>query len=268
MDADPPVAAARRPWSKMGPRSDETPETAAYPASMAGIPTKRLLVYIVAGLIVLAVGSGAVIAMRAESARGGDAASAVKISAGGEAGGLGAGQTVLPGEGPAGGATQQSAASTTTEVPTIFVQVAGAVRSPGVYEMPPESRVFQTIERAGGFAADADTQAVTLAARVTDGCRVYVPRQGEVGEGSVAASGVQTDGAPAVGAASAGGGSVSINSAGVQELDSLPGIGPAIAQDIVNYREANGPFSSIDELAEVPGIGPSRLERLRPLVTL
>ena len=66
----------------------------------------------------------------------------------------------------------------------------------------------------------------------------------------------------------AGSAPLSINSAGIAELDSLPGVGPAIAEDIVTYRETNGPFASIDELAEVPGIGPSKLEKLRPLVTL
>jgi competence protein ComEA len=234
---------------------------------MAGIPAKRLLVYIVSGLVVLAVGSGAVMAMRSESLPGGDSssASAVKISAVGGADGSGASDTmILPGGDPAGGtATQAAQTTTTTKRALIFVQVAGAVRRPGVYEMPPESRVFQAIDKAGGFTPDADEQAITLAACLSDGCRVYVPRVGETAAGaSVPVE--PTGGAP--GAAAAG--PLSINSAGVEELDSLPGIGPAIAQDIVTYREANGPFASVDELTEVPGIGPSKLEQLRPLVTL
>jgi competence protein ComEA len=148
------------------------------------------------------------------------------------------------------------------------VQVAGAVRRPGVYQMPPESRVFQAIDKAGGLAPDADEQAITLAASLSDGCRVYVPLLGEAVADSAVAPMRPSGGVTGGDASSAAGGPLSINSAGVEELDSLPGIGPAIAQDIVTYREANGPFASVDELTEVPGIGPSKLEQLRPLVTL
>jgi competence protein ComEA len=126
-------------------------------------------------------------------------------------------------------------------------------------------RVFQAVEQAGGFQEDADQQAITLAAQVTDGCRVYVPRSGEVTGGTV----VSVSGDVGTGTGSgAAAGPVSLNSATVEELDALPGIGPATAQKIVTYREENGPFASVDELTEVPGIGPSKLEELRPLVGL
>lgn len=143
------------------------------------------------------------------------------------------------------------------------MQVAGAVRGPGVYEMTAGSRVYEAVERAGGFSEDADREVLTLAARLTDGCRVYVPRVGEVATGGVVPLEEQT-----ASATMADGAVVSINSATVDELDSLPGVGPAIANDIVNYRETNGPFTSVDQLTDVPGIGPAKLEQLRPLVGL
>lgn len=237
---------------------------------MAGVPTKRLLVYIVAGVVVLAVGTAAVVGMRGGSSREGDlVGSAVSISTLDEGGGSGPPEvTDRAGTGTGSGGAEPAAGSTTTETVAIFVQVAGAVRSPGVYTMPPMSRVFQAIDKAGGFAIDADQQAIALAAGLTDGCRVYVPRLGEGTAGNVAAPGGTTSGVSAEGPGPAGSAPLSINSAGIAELDSLPGVGPAIAEDIVTYRETNGPFASIDELAEVPGIGPSKLEKLRPLVTL
>ena len=165
--------------SKIGPRSEEARGSAPYPAAMAGIPAKRLLVYIVSGLVVLAVGGGAVMAMRSESSPGGDSSfgSVVEISAVEGADGSGTSDATIPPDADLGGgtATQAAQTTTTTKRALIFVQVAGAVRRPGVYEMPPESRVFQAIDKAGGFTADADEQAITLAACLSDGCRVYVP---------------------------------------------------------------------------------------------
>jgi len=242
---------------------------------MPGVPTKRLLVYLLAGLVVLGVGTGAVLSMRSGTAP----AAAVTISAAGDGAGGAIGgasgsvpgaavgdSTGLGGLDPAG--APPAPKTTTTTVPPIFVQVAGAVVRPGVYQMDADARVFQAVEKAGGFSPEADAQAVTLAARLTDGCRVYVPAEGEVVTG---AAGPEGPAAPDVGGSPGGGSSsrpVSINSAGLEELDALPGIGPAIAQDIITYREANGPFSSVDQLTDVPGIGPSKLEQLRPLVTL
>lgn len=224
---------------------------------MAGIPTKRLLVYLVAGLLVLAVGTLAVVSMRGGASPG----SGVRISAGEEGS---PGSSPIGGAAPAAGAAPASegAAVNTTEPPTIYVQVAGAVRHPGVYEMEVDARVLHAIQRAGGFAADADQEVVTLAVRLTDGCRVYVPRRGEMETGVT----VPPEAPP--GEASGAGGPVSINSATREELDSLPGIGPATADKIIGYREANGPFTSVEELTEVPGIGPAKLEQIRPLVTL
>ena len=121
---------------------------------------------------------------------------------------------------------------------------------------------------AGGVTADADEDALPLAARLWDGCRLVVPRKGEAhgevltGEGSAATGAGQalTSGSqlPAQ--------KLSLNSATLEQLDALPGVGPSIAQQIIAYRQANGPFTSVDQLSEVPGIGPAKLEKLRPLV--
>lgn len=171
------------------------------------------------------------------------------------------------------GQTATSSASSTTQPPPIYVQVAGAVCSPGVYRVPAEARVFQAIREAGGFTEEADQQAVALAAGVTDGCRVYVPRKGESAPGEVQAptqsSAGITGGAPGDGSAGRSSGSlILLNSATAEELDTLPGIGPSLAQQIISYREARGPFTSVEQLRDVPGIGPSRMEQLRPLVGL
>jgi competence protein ComEA len=227
---------------------------------MSAVPKKRLLVYAAAGLIVLAVGTVGLVALRTPGATPTDG---MVLDVSGVTGGTAA-------SAPAGGAGEQGTttsavpSSTTTEVPLIFIQVAGAVLRPGVYQVPADSRAFQAVLQAGGFTEDADQEAVPLASLLSDGCRLYVPRKGE------SVSGPVLSGTPAgaAGGTTASSGPVSLNSATLEQLDSLPGIGPALAQRIVSYRESQGPFTSIDQLGDVPGIGPSKLEQLRPLVTL
>jgi competence protein ComEA len=139
----------------------------------------------------------------------------------------------------------------------LVVHVAGAVNRPGLYELADGSRIDDAIAEAGGARPKAALELVNLAAPVADGQQVVVPVRGEPG----AATGEA--GAPA-----APGGKVSLNSATVEQLEALPGIGPVTAQQIIDFRTANGGFGSIDELDAVPGIGPARLEQLRPLVGL
>ena len=226
---------------------------------MPAIPTKRLLVYIATGVVVLVVGTLGLLSMRGGDS-GGD--ESLVIQAGGAAQGLTA--AVGPGD------TPSSLSTTTTQPRKIWVQVVGAVRRPGVYQVDPDVRVFQAVLEAGGFTEDADQEAVALAASLSDGCRIYVPREGEAavpgaGTPTQSSAGI-TGGAPAGGSGAAG--PVSLNTATAEQLDSLPGIGPATAQQIIAYREAQGPFTSVDQLTDVPGIGPAKLEQLRPLVEL
>jgi competence protein ComEA len=142
-----------------------------------------------------------------------------------------------------------------TTVGPLIVHVAGAVVSPGVYELAPGARVEAALEAAGGAVPGADPGALNLAAPVGDGERVYVPM---VGEPVPIATG-----SPAVTVAP---GPVDLNEASAAELDGLPGIGPATAAAIVEHREQNGPFASVEDLEAVRGIGPAKLDALRDLV--
>jgi competence protein ComEA len=140
---------------------------------------------------------------------------------------------------------------------TVVVDVEGAVRRPGLVHLAPGSRVADAVGRAGGPTAHADRAAVNLAAPVSDGQQVLVPRRGAAAAGSGSTGGE---------AAGAGGGPVSLSSATPEQLDTLPGVGPVTAEKIVQYRTQHGAFHSVDELDAIPGIGPARLADLQGLV--
>jgi competence protein ComEA len=144
--------------------------------------------------------------------------------------------------------------------PTLLVHVVGAVRRPGLYRLPEGSRIDDAVRRAGGAKPKAELALVNLASPVADGQQVVVP-----GRGTAAGAASTPAGATALGGS---GQKVHLNSATLEELDTLPGVGPVTAQKILDYRAANGAFQSIDELDAVSGIGPTRLEELRPLVDL
>lgn len=217
-------------------------------------------------------------------------ASAESVQAVGAQQSPGAQSTAQPGAHPS-----ESAQGGASGEATVRVHVAGAVNNPGVYTLPAQGRAVDAIAAASGAAADADLDRVNLAGALSDGVQIYVPHRGETaapaqiqpnggtanaGQGN-AANGAAQNGAsqggtqpqPArtltpAGSAQKGSTPVNINTATAEELQTLPRIGPAMAQRIIAWREAHGGFRSVDELDAVPGIGPSMLENLRPLVTV
>ena len=145
----------------------------------------------------------------------------------------------------------------------IVVNVAGAVRSPGVYTLPTGARVIDGIRAAGGPAPDADVGSINLARPMTDGERVYVPRRGETPPPEAATGGGATGGS-----SSSSGGKVNINTASESELEALPGIGQVLAQRIVDYRTQHGPFRDVRDLLKVEGIGEKKFDSLKDHVTV
>lgn len=142
----------------------------------------------------------------------------------------------------------------------IVVHVSGAVNDPGVHEIEAGSRVIAAVAAAGGAHADAELDAVNLAAPLADGQRVYVPAAGEEFDPSTRFDGgIAVDAEPRP---------VDVNRAPAEELERLPGVGPAIATAIVEDRDRNGPFTSVEQLVRVSGIGPAKLAAIAPLVTL
>lgn len=139
-----------------------------------------------------------------------------------------------------------------TAVAQIVVDVAGAVHRPGLYHLATGTRIADAVAAAGGATAKADVTLVNLAAPLADGEQVLVPARGAAGS---AAAGTPSPTAP-----------LDLNTASAEQLDALPGVGPATAQKIIDYRQAHGPFRSVDELQAVPGIGPSKLAQLKGLV--
>ncbi len=152
----------------------------------------------------------------------------------------------------------------------IFVHILGAVSRPGLLELHDGARVMDAVAAAGGLTEAADPAGVNLARPLTDGEQLYVPVVGEVAAGVPAAASGVAGGGPAGSGAPGGSvsGVVNLNTATVADLDTLPRIGPAMAQRILDYREANGPFQSVDELANISGIGEKTFDALKDLVTV
>ena len=151
-----------------------------------------------------------------------------------------------------------------------MVDVDGAVAHPGLYKLPPDSRVQAALAAAGGLSPQADAHRINRAAKLHDGQKLYVLSQGESTPPLAASSGqgcegqacTSTEGGVA-GSDTEGQGLVNINTANATQLTQLPGVGPAIAQKIIDYRTANGPFTSVDDLTKVPGIGAAKLAQIK-----
>jgi competence protein ComEA len=157
-------------------------------------------------------------------------------------------------------------APSTTPLPSaLVVHAAGAVANPGLYRLEAGSRVGDLLTAAGGVAADGDLDRVNLAAVLVDGARVYVPRHGEEDIPALAEADAPSK-SPDGSAIATESGPIDLNRATLEQLETLPGVGPSIAAAIVDHRERNGPFATVEELVDVRGIGPARLEQLRALV--
>lgn len=159
--------------------------------------------------------------------------------------------------GPRGDAVTIGAPSAEAQPPptSIYVHLLGAVASPGLYELPEGSRAVDAIAAAGGFSDGADRGAVNLARFVTDGEQIAVPVAG-ADPGPIGAAGAQGEGL------------VNINTADATQLETLPRVGPATSARIIEWREANGRFATVDDLLAVTGIGEKTLEGFRDLITV
>lgn len=156
-----------------------------------------------------------------------------------------------------------------TKVP-VAVHVVGAVPRPGLYEFAEGARVQDAIDAAGGLLASANVDAINLAALLTDGDQLVIPyKDGEEPVEAPAEPELPSSSTPENGSSNSENiDLININTATLEELDSLPGIGPTIAQRIIDYRDENGPFTGIDEIMNVPGVGPSTFDEIKDLISV
>ena len=142
----------------------------------------------------------------------------------------------------------------------ITVDVKGAVKAPGIYDLPVGSRVNDAVQKAGGLTEQADSKSLNLAQKVSDEALVYVPTKGEEAASQQAGSGAASSTSKEK--------KVNLNKASLEELKQVKGLGGKRAQDIIDHREANGKFKSVDELKKVSGIGAKTIEKLKDYVTV
>lgn len=156
------------------------------------------------------------------------------------------------------------ASATSAPAGTLFVHILGEVRRPGLYELHQGDRAIDAVAAAGGTKKSADDTQLNLARFLTDGEQIIVPRKGDVAVGSGGAAGTGSGGAGVPGVAQ----KININTADEAALETLAGVGPALAQRIIDWREANGTFGSVDDLLNVTGIGDKTLDGFRDNVTV
>ena len=156
--------------------------------------------------------------------------------------------------------TEKEEKDESLEQDLITVDVKGAVKSPGIYDLPVGSRVNDAVQKAGGLTEQADSKSLNLAQKVNDEALVYVPTKGEEAASQQAGSGAASSTSKEK--------KVNINKASLEELKQVKGLGGKRAQDIIDHRESNGKFKSVDELKKVSGIGAKTIEKLKDYVTV
>ena len=156
--------------------------------------------------------------------------------------------------------TEKEEKDESVEQDLITVDVKGAVKSPGIYDLPVGSRVNDAVQKAGGLTEQADSKSLNLAQKVSDEALVYVPSKGEEVASQQAGSGAPSSTSKDK--------KVNLNKASLEELKQVKGLGGKRAQDIIDHREANGKFKSVDELKKVSGIGAKTIEKLKDYVTV
>ena len=208
---------------------------------------------VVAMLVVIAMASG--LAMASFGDRSGNVSFERAVASG---------SSVEPGSGdPADDESDESSSKAFAET-EVYVDVDGAVARPGVYRLKDGARVSQAIDAAGGLTAEADVTGLNRASKVTDGQKIYVPTVGEQ-QAALAAGGAE-GGAATVSGAGTSSGLVNINTASAAELQTLSGIGPSMAQSIIDERTQNGAFASVDDLMRVSGIGEKKLAKIKDCI--
>ncbi|MHB8185883.1 MAG: helix-hairpin-helix domain-containing protein [Dermatophilaceae bacterium] len=234
------------------------PAILTVPVALRGVRARprRLAVL---GVLVVLVTAALVLGIRVAWARSSARPQPVAATAHGPPGGL-VSRTVPAAFGSAGAAGLPTAAG------VLLVHVVGQVRRPGVVRLPPGARVLDAVQAAGGATSSADLNHLNLARLVADGEQIVVPKPGE----SILTGGVPGAGGAGAGSSGVGsvGGLIDLNTADVSALDSLPGVGPVLAQRILEWRAQHGRFTSVDELGEVSGIGDKILAQIRPKVTV
>ena len=208
---------------------------------------------VVAMLVVIAMASG--LAMASFGDRSGNVSFERAVASG---------SSVEPGSGdPSDDESDESSSKAFAET-EVYVDVDGAVARPGVYRLKDGARVSQAIDAAGGLTAEADVTGLNRASKVTDGQKIYVPTVGEQ-QAALAAGGAE-GGAATVSGAGTSSGLVNINTASAAELQTLSGIGPSMAQSIIDERTQNGAFASVDDLMRVSGIGEKKLAKIKDCI--